>query len=238
MSNNRIQLENVTKTIHGATVLDHVSLELEGGKVYGLSGKNGSGKTMLMRAIAGLIFPTSGTVTVNGKKIGKDVDFPDRIGVLIENPAFLPMETGFQNLKLLADIKGETTPQQIRHTLERVGLDAGDRRRYHKYSLGMKQRLGIAAAVMETPDVILLDEPFNALDESGVVTVRNIIREEKERGAVIVMACHNKEELLELSDQIIGIVQGKITARETDIPDRGRDIPDPSDKSNQSSGKY
>ena len=205
-----IKLTNVSKVIKKAKVLDNVNLELTSGKVYGLKGKNGSGKTMLMRAICGLITPDSGIIDINGKILGKDISFPESIGVLIENPAFIGNYTGFKNLKVLASIQNRIGDEQIRKALEDIGLDPDDKRTYRKYSLGMKQKLGIAAAVMENPDIIILDEPINALDDVSVEKVHDILEEQKKRGAVIIIACHDKEELDQLSDEIIEISDGRI----------------------------
>lgn len=206
----KIVMENVSKTIKRAPILVDINLEFEGGKVYGLKGKNGSGKTMLMRAICGLIKPNSGTITINDEVLGKDISFPRSIGVLIENPAFINNYTGFKNLKVLASIQNKIGDEQIRKALEQVGLDPDDKRTYRKYSLGMKQKLGIAAAFMEEPDIIILDEPINALDEAGARQVHEILDEQKKRGAIIIIACHDKEELEMLSDEIIEISEGKI----------------------------
>ncbi|MGN0316780.1 MAG: ATP-binding cassette domain-containing protein [Lachnospira sp.] len=204
-----IELKNVTKKIKGVTVLDNISLRMESGNIYGLKGKNGSGKTMLMRAISGLI-KVSGVVDINGTVLDKKNRFPQSIGILIENPAFIRNYTGFDNLKTLASIKGIISDEKIRNTLTEVGLDPDDTRTFRKYSLGMKQRLGIAAAIMEDPDIIILDEPINALDESGVEQVRGLLAEHKKRGAIIIVACHDAEELYQLSDEIIEIAEGKI----------------------------
>lgn len=205
-----IEIKNLTKQIKKATVLDDVNLRLEEGKIYGLKGKNGSGKTMLMRALCGLILPTKGTVDINGEILGKDISFPKSIGALIENPAFIPGFTGFKNLQLLASIQDKIKDRQIEEALSTVGLDPKDNRKYRKYSLGMKQRLGIAAAIMEKPDIVVLDEPINALDEKGVVLVRGILRDARERGALVLIACHDKEELEALSDEIYTMENGKI----------------------------
>ena len=194
-----IELKNVTKKIRGVTVLDNVSLRMESGNIYGFKGKNGSGKTMLMRAVAGLI-RVDGIVDINGKIMGKDMMFPDSIGILIENPAFINNYTGFENLKTLASIR------------ERID----DKRTFRKYSLGMKQRLGIAAAIMENPDIIILDEPINALDDSGTEQVSKLLMKHKERGALIIIACHDAEELDYLSDDIIEIAEGRIKNNKTD----------------------
>lgn len=205
-----IKIENVNKSIKKAEILKDINLSFEGGKVYGLKGKNGSGKTMLMRAICGLITPDSGTIDINGKILGKDISFPESIGVLIENPAFISNYTGFKNLKVLSSIQGKIGDEDIRKALEEIGLDPDDKRTFKKYSLGMKQKLGIAAAIMEKPDIVILDEPINALDEASVENVRSILAKQKERGAIIIIACHDKSELEELSDEIIEISDGKI----------------------------
>ena len=204
---NYIYSEN---TAYQRQALKDINLEFTGGKVYGLRGKNGSGKTMLMRAICGLITPDSGIIDIDGKILGKDISFPESIGVLIENPAFIGNYTGFKNLKVLAPIQNRIGDEQIRKALEDIGLDPDDKRTYRKYSLGMKQKLGIAAAVMENPDIIILDEPINALDEVSVEKVHDILEEQKKRGAVIIIACHDKEELDQLSDEIIEISDGRI----------------------------
>ena len=208
-----IKIEHVNKTIKKVPILNDINLELEGGNVYGLKGKNGSGKTMLMRAICGLIIPDNGIIDINGQTLGKDISFPPSIGVLIENPSFLSNYTGYKNLKVLASIKEIADDTMIRKALTDVGLNPDDKRTYHKYSLGMKQKLGIAAAVMEEPDIIILDEPINALDDSSVANVRNILQEQKERGAIIIIACHDREELETLSDEIIEISEGMIIKR-------------------------
>ena len=181
-----IQLTNVSKKIKSNDILKDINLRMESGKIYGFKGKNGCGKTMLMRAISGLIVANSGTITINGEVLGKQISFPRSIGVLIENPAFIGNYTGFKNLQVLASIQKRIGDDRIREVLEEVGLEPDDKRTYRKYSLGMKQRLGIAAAVMEYPDIIILDEPINALDESGAMQVREILRKAKERGAIII----------------------------------------------------
>jgi antibiotic transport system ATP-binding protein len=206
----KVELKNVSKRLNDVTVLEDISLTLESGTIYGLKGKNGCGKTMLMRMMAGLIYPTSGTVSIDGEILHKDIATPRSIGILIENPAFLPGYTGQRNLELLAGLTGKADRTQIAKTMSRVGLDPNDKRTYRKYSLGMKQRLGIACALMECPDVILLDEPINAIDEKGVPKIWEALQEEKQRGALIVIACHDTEELESLADQIITIEEGKI----------------------------
>ena len=206
----KIEIRNYTKTIKKVTVLEDINLTLESGKCYGLKGKNGCGKTMLMRAVSGLISPTNGAVYIDGEQVGKDISFPRSIGILIENPAFINGYTGFKNLELLASIHGKIGKKEIEDILSAVGLEPGDKRKYRKYSLGMKQKLGIAAAFMENPDIIILDEPINAIDEAGVKKVKELIDKAKQRGAIIITACHDSEELNEVSDEIIHIVDGKI----------------------------
>ncbi|SHJ60704.1 ATP-binding cassette domain-containing protein [Parasporobacterium paucivorans] len=205
-----IEIRNFTKIIKGTNVLSEVSVQFKGGRTYGLEGKNGSGKTMLMRAISGLIRPTMGAVVIDGAVIGKDISFPDSIGLLIENPSFISKYTGWKNLSILAAIQNNISAEDVRDSLYSVGLDPDDKRTYKKYSLGMKHRLGIACAFMENPDIILLDEPFNALDESGVVMVKDLIMKAKNRGAVIIMACHDKDEMTLIADEVYSIRDGKI----------------------------
>lgn len=207
-----IRLKNVTKKIKQDILLDHISLEFRGGKVYGLQGKNGSGKTMLMRAVCGLFTLSDGEIDIDGEILHKDISFPRSIGALLENPSFLNGYIGLENLKLLADIQGRIEEKELRDCLAKVGLDADDKRVYRKYSLGMKQKLGIAAAVMGSPEIVILDEPINAIDEAGVEKVREILRGLKERGSVIIVACHDREELELLSDEIIKISKGRIIA--------------------------
>ena len=206
-----VEIEALTKIIDKNKVLDDVSLEMDKGKIYGIKGKNGSGKTMLLRAICGLIKPTEGLVRVSGKQIGKDVTFPDSVGVLIENPGFIPSLSGYDNLKMLADIKGLIGKEEIEAVMERVGLEKScSKKKYKTYSLGMKQKLGIAAAIMESPELILLDEPTNALDEESVRKLLDILKEEKERGACIILASHDMEELTLLSDIIFIMEEGRV----------------------------
>jgi ABC-2 type transport system ATP-binding protein len=206
----KIVLENVTKVIRGNTVTDNVSVVFESGEIIGLKGVNGSGKTMLMRLIAGLILPTGGRILIDGEELGKDITFPRSIGILIENPAFLDSYSGFKNLQMLASIKGVVGDDDVRAAIERVRLDPDDKKKYRKYSLGMKQRLGIAAAVMERPDIVILDEPTNALDSDGVEVVKEILREEKKRGALVIISCHDYETLKSLSDRMYLIEAGRL----------------------------
>ena len=192
---NEIIISGISKTIKGTEILKNIDLKLRGGKIYGLYGSNGSGKTMLLRAVAGLIRIDSGSIIINGKQLHKETDFPESIGVVIENPQFWDGYTGFENLKMLASIKKQINDEAIRATLEKVGLDPGDKKTVKKYSLGMKQKLGIAQAIMESPDIILLDEPTNALDKKSTENIRGILAEEAARGAIVVIASHVEADL-------------------------------------------
>ncbi len=206
-----VRLEDYCKSFKSAEVLKNINLTLESGKVIGLKGKNGSGKTMLMRAISGLILPISGKVYINDKELGRHISFPPSIGILIENPSFISNYTGFKNLKILASIQNRISDDEIRDAIRKVGLDPDDKRTFKKYSLGMKQRLGIAAAIMERPDIVILDEPINALDEAGAGLIKGLLDELKANGSLIIIACHDTEELNYLSDEIYEIYDGEIT---------------------------
>lgn len=209
-----IQLLHYTKILKGRTVLSDVCLELEKGGIYGFYGHNGSGKTMLLRAVAGLIVPTEGSVSVFGKQLNEKYAFPENMGLIIENVGFWPDFTGMKNLQLLASVRKKIGDEQIRKTIRRVGLDPEDRRVYKKYSLGMKQRLGLAQAVMEEPELLLLDEPTNGLDDSGIEQFNTIIREENSRGATILLASHDKEELKLLCGRTFRISDGVVAEEE------------------------
>ena len=211
-----IKISHVSKTIKNNPVIKDISMELQSGAVYGFKGINGSGKTMLMRLISGLIRPSQGEISMNGKILGKDISFPNSIGVFLENPAFLDAYSGFNNLKLLASIKSVASDDDIRNTLLRVGLDPNSDKKYKKYSLGMKQRLGIAAAIMEKPEIVILDEPTNSLDEDGVDLVKHIVRNEKERGALVVVSCHDEEILKGMSDEVFLLEQGRLIGHITE----------------------
>jgi ABC-2 type transport system ATP-binding protein len=205
-----IILNQVSKIFRHTTVIDKVNLSLRSGNVYGFQGINGSGKTMLMRLISGLIYPTSGTVTIDGRQLKGQNSFPESMGLLIENPAFLNRYSGYKNLELLAYINRRAGADEIRDSMARVGLDPGEKKKYRKYSLGMKQRLGIACAIMEKPDLIILDEPLNSLDEEGIDKVLRIIQQEKERGALLIIACHDYEALQGMATEIFRLVAGKV----------------------------
>lgn len=205
-----IQLQNVTKRIKENTVLDNVSYTFKSGFVYGLYGQNGSGKTMLLRAISGLINLDSGSIFIDGEKLHDKIEFPPETGIVIENMELLPECSAKRNLQLLAKIKNIADEKDIIFSLERVGLDPDSDKKVKKFSLGMKQRLNIAQAIFENQKIILLDEPTNALDEDAVQLIYKIIREEKSRGATIIVATHHKEDLKEVCDVILKIAEGKI----------------------------
>lgn len=205
-----LKFENFTKKIGKKTILDNINLTLEGGKIYGLRGINGCGKTMLIRAACGLIYPNNGSVSINNEVLGKDISFPRSVGVLIESPAFLPEYSAKDNLLLISSINNTATETEIEKTLKQVGLDAKSKKTFSKFSLGMKQKLGIAAAIFESPELVLLDEPFNALDEKSVTDVKNIIKALKNKDRIIVLACHDRTILNDISDSIIEMEEGKI----------------------------
>ena len=209
-----IEIENLTKTFGTQTVISDISMTLVSGKIYGLVGRNGSGKTVLMKMILGFIKPTSGTIKVNGKQVGKEIDIPDDIGAIIETPGFLPEYSAFQNLKLMAMIRGKITNERIRETIKLVGLDPDSKKHVGKYSLGMRQRLGIAQAIMEDPQILLLDEPLNGLDNEGVEEMRNVLLKQKEQGKLIIIASHSKEDIDILCDEIFRFDHGKIIGHE------------------------
>lgn len=190
-------------------ILDEINYEFHPGVIYGIHGRNGSGKTMLLRAIAGLIRPTRGEIKIGEKILHQDMDFPESIGVLIETPNFWKNYTGVKVLKTLASIKNVIGQREIEEILQKVGLDPKDSRTVRKYSLGMKQRLGIAQALMEQPDILLLDEPTNAIDKMGVQVVEDLFRKEANRGAVVIIASHNLQDL-EHCDQLLEMDQGRI----------------------------
>ncbi|MCI8338394.1 MAG: ATP-binding cassette domain-containing protein [Lachnospiraceae bacterium] len=206
----RIEIHGLTKRMKGNEVLKGIDLQLEGGKIYGVQGKNGCGKTMLMRSIAGLILPTEGEIVINGKKLHRDISVPESIGILIENPSFLGEYSGFENLKMLASINLSLADEEIDELLERVGLSEQRDKKFGKYSLGMKQRLGVAAAIMGNPEIILLDEPINAIDGEGVEQMRQVILGMRDEGRIIIVACHDKEEMELLADEIIVMVEGEV----------------------------
>jgi ABC-2 type transport system ATP-binding protein len=205
-----LELKNVNKIINKNNILDNVNIQMEKGNIYGFMGINGSGKTMLMRCICGLIRPTSGEVIINGKKLGVDCDFPESIGALIENPGFIEHYTAIDNMMELASIKKIADKDKICSILNEVGLEPLNLKKVKKYSLGMRQKLGIAIAFMEEPDILVLDEPFNALDTVGCDKIKTMISKRKEQGKLIILSCHDKNTLEILSDKIFEIENGRI----------------------------
>ncbi|WP_025681595.1 ABC transporter ATP-binding protein [Paenibacillus massiliensis] len=206
----KIEVINFSKTVGGNKILEDVNVCLSSGNVYGIVGKNGSGKTMFLRMIAGLILPTSGEVKVDGKILGKDISFPDHLGILLEKPSFLPYSTGFENLQMLAKIRNITSNEQIQTLMDLFDLDWKSRKKFKEYSLGMKQKLGIIQAIMENQELIILDEPFNALDENSVRILRTVLEKLKAEGKLIVMTSHNKEDIHLLCDYTFNIIDGKV----------------------------
>ena len=203
-----IFVENVTKAFGNQEVLKTVCVKFEMGKIYGIVGRNGSGKTVLLKCICGLLYPTAGTVTVEGKVVGKEVDYPENIGFIIETPGFLPGYSGLKNLKYLASIRGKVKEDAIRKYMELAGLNPDDKKRVGNYSLGMRQRLGIAQALMEDPDILILDEPMNALDHNGIEDMRKVLLKMKEKGKLIIIASHVRDDIDILCDEVHGMEGG------------------------------
>lgn len=214
MNQPAVNVSHLSKTIGGRAILTDITFTLEKGSVSGFYGHNGSGKSMLFRAIAGLIKPSEGEIRVFGQKLGEEISFPPSIGLIIENVGFWPYYSGFENLKILASFRRQLSEDQIKENMRRVGLDPEERLSYSKYSLGMKQKLGIAQAVMEKPNLLLLDEPTNALDDDGVKRIYTIIREEAERGATILIASHNTEDLEHLCTRFFIMNSGRLEETE------------------------
>ena len=201
-------VKNVSLSIKKIEILKDISAEFERGRIHGLIGRNGSGKTMLMKCICGFVRPTSGEITVNEKRIGKDCDFPKNIGIIIETPGFIPYYSGYKNLKLLADLNKKIGNEEIKKAMLQVGLDPDLKRHVKKYSLGMRQRLGLAQAIMENPDLLILDEPMNGLDKEGVADMRKYLLDLKEQGKTILIASHSAEDIEVLCDTVCEMDKG------------------------------
>ncbi len=206
-----IVLKDVTKTYGKRTVVDSVSAEFPEGQITGIVGRNGSGKTVLFRMVCGLVIPSGGEIVVNGEFIGEDVDFPSSLGAIIETPGFLAMESGLQNLMGLAMLRKKIGKEDVVRAIEMVGLDPQDRKPVRKYSLGMRQRLGIAQAIMEDPDVLVLDEPTNGLDNEGVEDIRKLLIGMKDRGKTILVASHNREDIEVMCDTVYWMESGRLS---------------------------
>lgn len=197
-----IEVQNVVKRFRDQVVLKNVSISFEKGKIHGIVGRNGSGKTVLFKCICGLMHPEEGVILVNGKRVGRDADMPEDIGAIIEAPGFLPNYSGYKNLRFLANIRRKIGKEEILNVLKTVGLDPESRKHVGKYSLGMRQRLGIAQAIMEDPEILILDEPMNGLDNAGVQDIRALLLELKAQGKTILLASHNHEDIAALCDTV------------------------------------
>ncbi len=215
-----IEVQDITKSFKGTTVLHQINVSFEKGKIHGIIGRNGSGKTVLIKTICGLIHPDEGKVVVNGKVIGKDVDFPENIGVIIEAPGFLSSANAYRNLSYLASLRGRIGKDEIRAAISFVGLDPDDKKAVGKYSLGMKQRLGLAQAIMEDPDILLLDEPMNGLDNRGVSEMRNYLLQLREKGKTILLISHSLEDINTLCDTVHEMDHGVMTENKQFSHDR------------------
>ena len=207
-----IEIKELDLSIKKTEILKKVSVSFEQGKIHGLIGRNGSGKTMLMKCICGFIRPTSGTICVNGREVGKACDFPENIGIIIETPGFIPYYSGFKNLKLIADLNKKADTEQIKRAMSQVGLDPTLKRHVVKYSLGMRQCLGLAQAIMENPDILILDEPMNGLDKEGVEDMRKYLLDFKTQGKTILIASHSSEDIEVLCDTVHEMDKGVMTA--------------------------
>ena len=209
---NAISTKNLTKKFKEAVVLDKVSIDFETGKVHGLIGRNGSGKTMLMKCICGIVPPTSGEIYVNDQRIGKDTDIPKNVGVIIETPGFIPNYSSYNNLKFLAILNKKIGKAEIRNAISSVGLNPDDKKHVGKFSLGMRQRLGLAQAIMEDPDLLILDEPMNGLDKDGVKDMRQYLLDLKAKGKTILIASHSAEDIDILCDTVCEMDKGVLSA--------------------------
>lgn len=207
-----IKVEALSKKINGAMVLKDISCEFVSGNIYGIVGKNGSGKTMLLREIAGLIRPTKGSVSVDGKILHHDISFPPNLGLIIEKPDFLNYLTGFENLKMLAEIRHRVADDKIKTLMTKFSLEPNSKQTVKKYSLGMKQKIGIIQAIMENPDILILDEPFNALDEDTVLLVRNLLLQYRKDGKLIVITSHHREDIDAICNHIYRMEEGQLIA--------------------------
>ena len=205
-----ITVSNLNLTLQKNEILKNITVEFERGKIHGLIGRNGSGKTMLMKCVCGFVKPTSGEIIVDEKRIGKDCDFPKNTGIIIETPGFIPYYSGFKNLKLLADLNKKISRGDIRKTMQQVGLDPDLKRHVRKYSLGMRQRLGLAQAIMENPDLLILDEPMNGLDKDGVADMRKYLLDLKAQGKTILIASHSAEDIDILCDTVCEMDKGEL----------------------------
>lgn len=203
-----ISIENLNKQFKNQLVLNNINVKFSNGHIYGIIGRNGSGKTVLLKCICGFLKPTTGVISVNHKIVGKDIDFPENIGFIIETPGFLLNYSGYKNLKYLASIREKIDSNEIKESMSLVGLDSADKKHVGKYSMGMRQRLGIAQAIMEKPDILVLDEPMNALDKNGVEEMRRLFLKMKSEGKLILLTSHNREDIEILCDEVYEMEEG------------------------------
>lgn len=203
-----ISIENLNKQFKNQLVLNNINVKFSNGHIYGIIGRNGSGKTVLLKCICGFLKPTTGVISVNHKIVGKDIDFPENLGFIIETPGFLLNYSGYKNLKYLASIREKIDSNEIKESMSLVGLDSADKKHMGKYSMGMRQRLGIAQAIMEKPDILVLDEPMNALDKNGVEEMRRLFLKMKSEGKLILLTSHNREDIEILCDEVYEMEEG------------------------------
>lgn len=203
-----ISIENLNKQFKNQLVLNNINVEFSNGHIYGIIGRNGSGKTVLLKCICGFLKPTTGVISVNHKIVGKDIDFPENLGFIIETPGFLLNYSGYKNLRYLASIRKKIDSNEIKESMSLVGLDSADKKHVGKYSMGMRQRLGIAQAIMEKPDILVLGEPMNALDKNGVEEMRRLFLKMKSEGKLILLTSHNREDIEILCDEVYEMEEG------------------------------
>ena len=209
---NYIEVSNVSKKYKDRMLVDDVSFTVEKGEILGIVGLNGSGKTVLLKCICGLMDYSGGTIIVNGKVVGKDCEYPANMGVIIETPGFLPYHSGYKNLEYLASLRKKISKQDIKDVLVKVGLAGEEKKLVAKYSLGMRQRLGIAQAIMENPELLILDEPMNGLDKDGIAEVRKLLLEMKAEGKTMIITSHNEEDIKVLCDKVVEMDKGKMVS--------------------------
>lgn len=210
VDNIMVKVEGLSKEFRGEMILQDVNITLERGKIYGLVGMNGSGKTVFMKCLCGFLKPTTGKVTVDGKEVGKEIDFPQDLGLMIETPGFIPYMSGKSNLKNLALIRNQIGNYEIEEAMRSVGLDPNLKKHVSKYSLGMRQRLGIAQAIMEKPRLLILDEPFNGLDVQGVKDIRELLMSLQKQGVTILLASHYDEDIRTLCEEVYLVREHRI----------------------------
>lgn len=206
-----VSVQNVSKSFGDESILKNVTRDFGAGKIHGIVGNNGSGKTVLMKCVCGFLIPTEGKIFVDGKLVGRDVDFPPNLGLIIETPGFLPQYSGVKNLEILASLNKKIGLEQIAASIRRVGLDPALKKPVGKYSLGMRQRLGIAQAIMENPKLLVLDEPLNGLDKHGATEMRALLKWLKTEGKTILLASHNQQDIDELCDTVCEMDDGIMT---------------------------